>query len=69
MGSRLRTALLGISADMSDENVGKFFIERHILVHVQNFRDKFNTFCLMLEKLYSVVAGECDLDNLDAPSN
>ena len=23
----------------------------------------------MIEKLYAVVAGECELDNLDAPSN
>lgn len=25
--------------------------------------------CLLIEKLYSVVAGECELDNLDSPSN
>jgi hypothetical protein len=23
----------------------------------------------MIEKLYAVVAGECELDNLDSPSN
>jgi DNA-directed RNA polymerase I subunit RPA2 len=24
---------------------------------------------MMIEKLYAVVAGECELDNLDSPSN
>ena len=31
--------------------------------------DKFNSLCMMIEKLYAVVAGECELDNLDSPAN
>jgi len=44
-------------------------VERLILVHLPNFADKFQTMCLMIEKLYAVVAGECECDTLDALSN
>lgn len=54
---------------MSDTEVGRFLLERVILVHVSAFKDKFNTLCLMIEKLYGYVAGECESDNLDSPSN
>ena len=54
---------------MSDVEVGRFFIERHVFVNVQTFNEKFNSLCLMIEKLYAVVAGECEFDNLDAACN
>ena len=44
-------------------------IERLILVHLPNYEDKFQTLCLMIEKLYAVVAGECEADSLDAVNN
>jgi DNA-directed RNA polymerase I subunit RPA2 len=54
---------------MSDVEVGNFFIQKHIFVNSQSSSDKFNSLCLMIEKLYAVVAGECEFDNLDSPSN
>ena len=54
---------------MSDVEEGNFFIQKHIFVNSQSNSDKFNSLCLMIEKLYAVVAGECELDNLDSPSN
>ncbi len=54
---------------MSDIEVGRFFIEKHIFVNMHLDQDKFNSLCLMIEKLYAVVAGECELDNLDSPAN
>jgi len=54
---------------MSDVEVGRFLIERLILVHVPSFTDKFQTLCVMIEKLYAVVAGECECDSLDATCN
>lgn len=69
LGSRLRTVLEGVTADMSDSDVGRFLLERVLLVHCSAFKDKFNTLCLMVEKLYAFVAGECTSDNLDATSN
>ena len=41
MGSRFRTVLEGLQEDMSDIEVGRFMIERLILVHVPDFKDKF----------------------------
>jgi DNA-directed RNA polymerase I subunit RPA2 len=32
-------------------------------------KDKFNTLCLCIEKLYSYVGGECESDSLDATCN
>ena len=69
LGSRFRSALVGITHDMTDLDIGRFFIEKHIFVNANDNRDKFNSLCLMIEKLYAVVAGECELDNLDSASN
>lgn len=54
---------------MTDAEVGRFLLERVLFVHCPSFKDKFNTLCLMIEKLYAYVAGECQADNLDATSN
>jgi len=54
---------------MTDVEVGRFLIERLILVHLPNFHDKYQTLCMMIEKLYAVVAGECQCENLDTLSN
>lgn len=69
VGSRLRTVLEGITQEMSDVEVGRFLLERILLVHCSQFKDKFNCLCLMIDKLYSYVAGECSADNLDAVAN
>ena len=55
--------------DMTDVEAGRFLIERLICVHVPDFQDKYETMCLMIEKLYAVVAGECECDNLDSLNN
>ena len=65
----MRSILEGITADMTDIEVGRAFLERVIFVHCESFKDKFNTMCLMIEKLYSFVGGECLEDNLDSVSN
>jgi DNA-directed RNA polymerase I subunit RPA2 len=54
---------------MSDIQVGRFLIETLILVHLPAFEDKFQTLCLMIEKLYAVVSGECECDSLDSLAN
>ena len=69
LGSRLRTVLEGLTQDMTDAEVGRFLFKQVLLVHCAQLKDKFNALCLMVEKLYSFVAGECNADNLDAPSN
>ena len=54
---------------MTDVEIGSFLIESLIFVHLANNEDKFQTLCLMIEKLYAAVAGECEYDNLDSVSN
>ena len=54
---------------MTDVEIGRFLLERVLFVHCANYRDKFNSLCLMIEKLYAFVAGECFGDNLDSVSN
>jgi len=54
---------------MTDAEVGLFLIKRLLFVHCFNNKDKFNTLCVMIEKLYSFVGGECESDSLDATSN
>lgn len=69
LGTRLRLVLEGVTQDMSDAEVGRFLFERLLFVHCTQFKDKFNCLCLMIEKLYAFVAGECNADNLDANSS
>lgn len=54
---------------MNDVEVGRFLLDRVVLIHAANYKDKFNIFCLMIEKLYAFVAGECEGDNLDSVGN
>ena len=63
IGSRFRPVIEGVQSGMSDIEVGRFLIERLILVHLSSFSDKFECLCLIIEKLYAVVAGECECDN------
>ena len=39
------------------------------MVHCNDNRDKINTFVLMIQKLYKLVAGELEPDNLDSLCN
>lgn len=61
--------LLGVPQEADDVEVGKIFLKKHIFVHANSDKDKFNCLCIMMEKLYSVVAGECETDNLDSIAN
>jgi DNA-directed RNA polymerase I subunit RPA2 len=69
LGSRFRPVLEGVTPDLSDAEVGLFLLDRVLFVHTRNTKDKFNTLCIMIEKLYSYVGGECESDSLDSTSN
>ena len=55
--------------DMSNEEVGKFFINDYICIHASDYNDKFNILCLMAEKLYLLAFGMIKPDNCDSPIN
>lgn len=50
--------LLGISNLYSDKEAGEIFLSENICVHLNSTRDKFNTLCLMIDKLYALVNGD-----------
>jgi DNA-directed RNA polymerase I subunit RPA2 len=75
LGERFR-AVLGVPADMSDEDAGTEFLRKIVLPHLGNQNiteaqnhDKFKMIVFMVRKLYALVAGDCAPDNPDAISN
>lgn len=75
LGEKFRP-VLGVSADVSDEDVGTEFLRKIVLPHLGNYNvtesqdnDKLNMLVFMIRKLYMLVAGECAPDNPDAISN
>jgi DNA-directed RNA polymerase I subunit RPA2 len=69
MGSMFRIQLINNNDELTDEEAGLQFIQRYVFVHTSSFSDKFNTMCLMMEKLYSFVEGDCTPDSLDSMAN
>ena len=63
LGGKFRF-ILDAPADMSDVNVGQLLIKKVFLVHLSSSRDKFNMFIFMLQKLFSLAAGETAPDIL-----
>ena len=67
--------VLGVPDDISDEDAGCDFLRKVVLVHLGNIEvtetqnnDKFKMLLFMIRKLYSLVAGDCAVDNPDAVS-
>ena len=68
--------VLGVPDDISDEEAGSEFLRKVVLVHLGNVdvtesqnNDKFKMLLFMIRKLYSLVNGECAVDNPDAVSS
>jgi DNA-directed RNA polymerase I subunit RPA2 len=74
IGNRFRV-VLGVPEDMSDEEAGREFLRKIVLPHLGSYNvtesqdlDKFQMLLFMIRKLYSLVEGECSVDNPDAVS-
>ena len=65
IGNRFRLVLTTDSS-LTDVQVGIIFIKEHILVNSENNHDKFNTLCLMANKLYLLANHKIQPDNLDS---
>ncbi|KAJ3410397.1 hypothetical protein HDV05_003831 [Chytridiales sp. JEL 0842] len=61
--------MLDSPEDWTTEQVGVEFLKRIVLVHLEGGADKFNLLVFMIQKLYSLVAGECATDNPDSPQH
>lgn len=75
LGSKFRI-VLSVSDDMSDEEAGAVFLRKIVLPHLASSgsiesddADKFRMLLFMTRKLYSLVEGECAVDNPDAVQN
>lgn len=75
LGKKFRP-VMGVPADMSNEDVGTEFLRKVVLPHLGNQNvtpaqdhDKFKMIMFMIRKLYALVAGDCAPDNPDAVSN
>jgi DNA-directed RNA polymerase I subunit RPA2 len=69
IGSRFRIVLPGVTNEMSDVDAGDLFLSKYICIHTGDYKEKFDTICLMIDKLYSAVSDETELDNLDSVAN
>lgn len=68
--------VLGVPEDISDYDAGSDFLRKVVLVHLGNVDvtesqniDKFKMILFMTRKLYSLVRGDCAVDNPDAVSS
>jgi DNA-directed RNA polymerase I subunit RPA2 len=75
LGSKFRV-VLGVPEDMSDEAAGTEFLRKIVMPHLGSYEvteandtDKFRMLIFMIRKLYSLVEGECTIDNPDAVQN
>ncbi|PVU97677.1 hypothetical protein BB561_000394 [Smittium simulii] len=68
LGSKFRV-VMGLSEDHTDVEVGEELIRKVVMVHLDNWRDKFNMVIFMIRKLYLLVSGECQVDNPDSMQN
>ncbi|RVD88701.1 uncharacterized protein DFL_002877 [Arthrobotrys flagrans] len=65
LGDKFRI-VMQVSPDVSDVEVGKLFLKRIVLVYLNDDGDKQRQLLFMIKKLYSLVAGTCAADNVDA---
>lgn len=68
LGDKFRV-VLNTDEDKTDEEVGKYLLDRIILVHLGHRDDKYRLLLLMIRQLYSLVAGEASADNPDSPQH
>lgn len=69
LGKNFRVVLNITNPEITDKQVGEIFINENICVHLANNIDKFNTICVMINKLYALVSDEISPDNLDSLQN
>ncbi|KAJ2781596.1 hypothetical protein H4R18_002780 [Coemansia javaensis] len=65
LGDKFRVAMYADDAATNAE-LGALLLDRMVMVHLDDHRDKFNMLAHMARKLYASVSGECREDNPDA---
>lgn len=65
LGDKFRVVMYA-AEDATNQEIGQMLLDRMVMVHLAESRDKFNMLASMVRKLYGVVSGECQEDNPDA---
>lgn len=65
IGAKFRV-ILNVWDNTTDIEAGRYLLQKVVLVHLNDNLDKFNLLVFMIQKLYSLVAGECAPDNPDS---
>jgi DNA-directed RNA polymerase I subunit RPA2 len=65
LGEKFRV-VMRLGTDMTDVEVGKEFLRKIVMVHLQDPTDKFRMILLMIRKLYALIEESCIPDNPDA---
>ncbi|XP_011302385.1 DNA-directed RNA polymerase I subunit RPA2 [Fopius arisanus] len=66
IGKMFRVRLLEVPADTSDAGVCEFIIQRCVVIHLNDPKDKFNLLIYMTKKLFSLANGNCAVEGADA---
>ncbi|EFA85001.1 RNA polymerase I [Heterostelium album PN500] len=67
IGSRYRHKA-NLPDSFTNQQIAEYMIDNFFLVHLPDYRDKFNILIVMIQKLYAVVQGKNGCDNIDATS-
>ncbi|WAQ90697.1 hypothetical protein PtA15_13A96 [Puccinia triticina] len=68
LGSKFKV-VLGCPDDWGSEQIGRYLLQRIVLVHLKDPISKYRLLLFMIQKLYALVAGECCADNPDSPQH
>lgn len=66
LGFLLKGIINETNPSLSNEEIGDIFLKEFIMIHCEDNNQKVNTFILMIQKLYALVNGSIEPDNLDA---
>lgn len=69
LGFLLRAILNVNDPDLTNDKIGEIFLKEHIMVHCKSNGEKVGALVLMLQKLYALVNGTLEPDNLDSLVN
>ena len=69
LGLLLKGIIQANNPNYSHAQIGEIFLKEYIMVHCNTNQEKISTMIMMIQKLYNLVSGRIDPDNLDALVN
>ncbi|XP_030383724.1 DNA-directed RNA polymerase I subunit RPA2 [Scaptodrosophila lebanonensis] len=66
MGTLFRGRLYQVPEWRPDEDVTDYILKERIMVHLDNYEDKFNLIVFMIQKLFQCAQGKFKVENVDA---